>query len=1248
MKYQNFKSDFTSVHTFCRQEGDEKKQIAVPEHVRLTFFTAERCGCITIERNGVNMTSCSLSEDGMTLNARVPLSKKSLGTGELFCEISEITTDAEFPDKERIEVTPIRLGVTLWPGKSDDSLEVSADIVLGVVCPGAVRYDTTQNLADAQKAQACANIGALRTIPEASVSTRKIANAAVIEKKIADGAVTKQKLAADIAGIVDSVAKGTADYSLQQNSCQAISRNSIATGNGTIAGTKGVRWTAIDFTTKTITLEKALTASIGAGALLSIINDNHYDKCSEVAETAAIGATTIKVKSLPFTSIAEDTGDDAKTIMVYSNPNVGDVDLGDGAHSEGVNTKATQRGSHAEGRDTYAAGQYSHAEGRSTEAFYASHAEGRDSKAIGLISHAEGNATTASGNNSHAEGKDTIAMAGNSHAEGWKSKTSQDALHSHAEGNNTTANGVASHAEGNNTTANGVASHAEGSNCTANKDKSHAEGASTIADGESSHAEGRLSVAVGNYSHAEGNNTKSKGIASHAEGDSTIAEMNTCHAEGYKTYAKYYRTHSEGKITVAIGEGSHSEGISLDNIADTDEYKPKSIVDMLDTYYAAEIAKHSEFKSFGAVINNNNNHKFYKWCKDVIKDKWDEYVRIIQDGGTGTAPEGLVSMAIGYASHVEGRDTAANGTGAHAEGYRTFADADAAHVEGICSFAPGRAAHAEGTRTTAAGANSHAEGYHTLTKNSAEHAQGMYNNSNKGSNTLGDALNTIFSVGVGKKGDRKNAFEMMQNGDAYLLGVGGYDGKNPAASKAVQQVIGALLDIFKPVQVNDNKSGATDATQLAELKAYAAKLAAYGVDTTNGYEIPILYNSGSKGFIGYNPNAASSFNCYAVTPEGNFYTLTMNATTGALSKKILATTTVTDALSTNKQPKTDAALKTTSKTITGAINEVNDKTAYVAFTDVTKLSTNLGKRLIYKGGNVTLSSPITINSNIYEIDFNGATITIGALARTGITAIKGHSHCIIKNLVIEGIWTTNADAVSNVLETFAGVENVNIDVHFSGSKYGRGFFNCQRLINCKAEITSNHSEAQTRGFSYCEYLYMCRIGEGSVGEGFFHCTNMISCDALAVVNASGTGITMGCFRKELVECSNYTNFRRRTNEYISDKEVTYGFFSDTDSLSVNGYSLTPFANTIAAKNEDDTKALVHPAGGTGVAEVPLNTEASGNSIARRLPDGRLRAAAATAPDDVVIMSQLNALALQVSALRQTVSALQTEVNALEG
>ena len=221
---------------------------------------------------------------------------------------------------------------------------------------------------------------------------------------------------------------------------------------------------------------------------------------------------------------------------------------------------------------------------------------------------------------------------------------------------------------------------------------------------------------------------------------------------------------------------------------------------------------------------------------------------------------------------------------------------------------------------------------------------------------------------------------------------------------------------FVPVQINDNKSGTTDATQLANIKAYASKLASSGVDISKGYEIPILYNSGSKGFIGYNPHASSYYNGYAVTPEGALYTLTMDATNGAVSKSRLATTEVTDLLSANKQPKTDNSLNTTSKTVSGAINEVNDKTVYTSISDIRSLANYFrGGRVIYKGGDVTISSPIVIDSSIYEVDFNGATITIGALSKTGITAIKGHSHCVIRNLIINGTWSVNTDAISNVV-----------------------------------------------------------------------------------------------------------------------------------------------------------------------------------------------------------------------------------------
>lgn len=366
-----------------------------------------------------------------------------------------------------------------------------------------------------------------------------------------------------------------------------------------------------------------------------------------------------------------------------------------------------------------------------------------------------------------------------------------------------------------------------------------------------------------------------------------------------------------------------------------------------------------------------------------------------------------------------------------------------------------------------------------------------------------------------------------------------------------------LFSHLEAIAIKTGNTPENKAANAAAIKAYVDNLKLLGVDTTKGYEIPILYNSGSKGFIGYNPNAASSFNGYAVTPEGNLHTLTMNATTGALSNKILATTAITDALSANKQPKTDAALKTTSKTVTGAINEVNDKTAYMAFTDVTKLSTNLGKRLIYKGGNVTLSSPITINSNINEIDFNGATLTVGSLAKTGISVITGHSHCIIKNLIISGTWSVNTDVVNNIIDTFAGVENVSIKVVINGTHYGRGFNSCQRLINCKAEIYGTNITA-ARAYNYCDYLYMCRVGANSKGTGFFHCTSMDSCD---IFNG-------GCTGSELIECSKYT----KVSYYVSGNRR---YFSDVDNIStktlqINGINIANIAelsNVIANSSE---------------------------------------------------------------------------------
>lgn len=142
-------------------------------------------------------------------------------------------------------------------------------------------------------------------------------------------------------------------------------------------------------------------------------------------------------------------------------------------------------------------------------------------------------------------------------------------------------------------------------------------------------------------------------------------------------------------------------------------------------------------------------------------------------------------IASGTSSVAEGARTIAGGDGSHAEGLSTIASGQFSHAEGSNTVAVGSYSHAEGSSTTAATFNSHAEGECTVAKNKAEHAEGRYNVSNSESDTFGSSGNTQHSFGIGTtNNDRKNAFEVMQNGDAYLYGVGNYDGTNATASTA--------------------------------------------------------------------------------------------------------------------------------------------------------------------------------------------------------------------------------------------------------------------------------------------------------------------------------------------------------------------------------------------------------------------------------------------------------------------------------
>jgi hypothetical protein len=134
--------------------------------------------------------------------------------------------------------------------------------------------------------------------------------------------------------------------------------------------------------------------------------------------------------------------------------------------------------------------------------------------------------------------------------------------------------------------------------------------------------------------------------------------------------------------------------------------------------------------------------------------------------------------ASGFLSHAEGSGCIASGDGgSHAEGSHTEARQGGAHAEGYQTIANGLYSHSEGGKTYTSGTYSHSEGEETTAQNLTEHSEGRFNNSHKSSDTYGNAGNTQHSIGIGTSANaHKNALEVMQNGDMYIYGIGGYLG----------------------------------------------------------------------------------------------------------------------------------------------------------------------------------------------------------------------------------------------------------------------------------------------------------------------------------------------------------------------------------------------------------------------------------------------------------------------------------------
>lgn len=91
-------------------------------------------------------------------------------------------------------------------------------------------------------------------------------------------------------------------------------------------------------------------------------------------------------------------------------------------------------------------------------------------------------------------------------------------------------------------------------------------------------------------------------------------------------------------------------------------------------------------------------------------------------------------------------------------------------------------------------------GYMNHVRNGCEFASGRLNKSHYASSSFGNAGNTLFSIGIGNSSgaqpdiilNEKNAVEVMQNGDMYVYGIGGYDGADIESHETLQEVITKL------------------------------------------------------------------------------------------------------------------------------------------------------------------------------------------------------------------------------------------------------------------------------------------------------------------------------------------------------------------------------------------------------------------------------------------------------------------------
>ena len=303
---------------------------------------------------------------------------------------------------------------------------------------------------------------------------------------------------------------------------------------------------------------------------------------------------------------------------------------------------------------------------------------------------------------------------------------------------------------------------------------------------------------------------------------------------------------------------------------------------------------------------------------------------------------------------------------------------------------------------------------------------------------------------------------------------------------------------------------------------------------------------------------------------------------------------------------------------------------YETFDDITKLSSLTAKRLLYVGADdVNVAVPVSVNSSIEEIDFQGKKINLGGYDAEQI-AFKGHTKCKLKNLSCVLTKVDYQKDANVCISKFGYVENVTVDcsVYSSASEQyvnkSLGFLSCDHLYNCKVIGGGVFGEKGfSKGYSYCNYLNFCRykVSNELLGaQGFDHCQFISQC----YVNRQAEQV-MGIGTNSNVESLIWI---------LADG--SFKTFSDIDHITVGGYDTTNMFKTISSVGgTGKTKLYAKPDDKSGIATVLLDTDPVNWAVARRTPTGTLKVKDAVEDDDAVTKKQFNDGLATIQSLTNT-------------